>query len=297
MEPDTYGGMLNSSPLLPNLTGSIPAVVSSSTTINYDTKSASSRRYPSKKRHDPMSSVPTVTSMDNQDERIAVKILPQADHWGELTTASCHAGNDDTLTNKNDISLPLNDHFRPPCSNLHLSDQVNRRSISMKFCQFALYLLCFIAFISPVLYLTLPYGLMKSESISINDYTLLLTIIFKFILLLVGSLQLLYRCRNATYLPRIHLYKACLIVLVIIIMITYWLYYIFQLLLPNNDNYEQILSMTSSYEDLLLLCLLLAVLILEVKWLYPKWIVKVVRSPDGQTRQYTIGRLEDIRKC
>jgi vang-like len=50
--------------------------------------------------------------------------------------------------------------------------------------------------------------------------------------------------------------------------------------------------MTSTYEDLLLFLLILTVFILEVKWLYPKWIVKVVRSPDGQTRQYTIGRID-----
>ncbi|CAF4790774.1 unnamed protein product, partial [Rotaria magnacalcarata] len=69
----------------------------------------------------------------------------------------------------------------------------------------------------------------------------------------------------------------------------YWLYYIFKLLQPNVENYEKILSMTSTYEDLLLFLLLLVVVVLETRWLYPKWIVKVVRSPDGETRQYTIG--------
>jgi vang-like len=57
-----------------------------------------------------------------------------------------------------------------------------------------------------------------------------------------------------------------------------------------NTQYEQIFSMTSTYEDLLLFLLIIIVIRLEIKWFYPKWIVKVVRSPDGQTKQYTIGK-------
>jgi hypothetical protein len=54
--------------------------------------------------------------------------------------------------------------------------------------------------------------------------------------------------------------------------------------------------MTSTYEDLLIFLLILVVIILEVKWFYPRWIVKVVRSPDGQTRQYSIGKKKVFSK-
>jgi vang-like len=271
MDPDTYGGTLPSS----------------SHTINTETRS-SSRRQHHKKRSNV--EVP-VTSTDSQDERIEVKILPQDDNWGETTTITCHGGNEDTLTNNNDTSLQLNDNH-PNDHFQQLSTNLNRQTLSLSISQFAIYLLCLIAFISPLFFLTLPYALVTSDLISIDDYSPILTIIFKLIFLLLGTFLLLYRRRNKTYLPRIHLQKTCLILILLIIIIVYWLYYIFKLLQPKIDKYERILSMTSTYEDLLLFVLILSVLILEIKWLYPKWIVKVVRSPDGQTRQYTIGKMK-----
>jgi vang-like len=125
----------------------------------------------------------------------------------------------------------------------------------------------------------------------IDDYSPLLNILFKLIFLLFATILLLYRRRNITYLPRIHLQKTCLILILFSLILAYWFYYIFKLLQPKLEKYERILSMTSTYEDLLLFILIISVLILEIKWLYPKWIVKVVRSPDGQTRQYTIGSM------
>jgi vang-like len=282
MEPDTYGGLLNSAPIPPTLILPIQTGPPPST--------SSSRRQHHKKRHEQVLSAPVVTSTDSQDERIEVKIFPQDDNWGETTTITCNGGNEDALTNNNDTTLQLNDHIHPNDHFQHSSSKIQRRTRSIMICHFAFYLLCLIAFISPVLFLTLPYALITSDLISIDDYTYILTIIFKLLLLFIGTLLLLYRRRNTTYLPRIHLYKMYFFILLTMIILAYWLYYVFKLLLPKVEKYEKILSMTSTYEDLLLFLLLLVVLVLEVKWLYPKWIVKVVRSPDGQTRQYTIGK-------
>ena len=305
MEPDSYGGMINGSSMAANVIGpssmvsSIPAAppsISSSTTANYEFNSTS-RRYPSKQRPTPCSSM-ILPAAELQDERIEVKILPQDDNWGETTTITCNGANEDTLTNNNDISLHLDEHhLHPTNSYQHLPNPIDPSQTSIKLCHWAVYVLCFIAFVSPVLFLTLPYALNGPELISIDDYTLLLSIIFKLLLLLFGTFLLFYRRRNTTHYPRIHLPKIFLTILLITILFTYWLYYIFQLLLPTDRNYEQIFSMTSTYEDLLLLYLLLTVLIFEVKWLYPKWIVKVVRSPDGLTRQYTIGKIFHLSTC
>ena len=279
MDPDTYGGSISSA---------IPS--SASHTINNETRSSTRRHHHKKRHHDPA----PVTSTDSQDERIEVKILPQDDNWGETTTITCNGGNEDTLTNINDTSLQINDNL-PNNPNQHLSNNLNRKRLTLSISQFIIYLLCLIAFISPIFFLTLPYALVSSDYILINDYSLILTIIFKLIFLLFGTFILLYRHRNTTYLPRIHITKN---------LFNYY-YYQFKflsvgfiiyskLLQPKIDKYERILSMTSTYEDLLLFILILSVLIFEVKWLYPKWIVKVVRSPDGQTRQYTIGRIRSM---
>jgi len=280
MDPDTYGSSINS------------AIPSSLHTVNNETCS-SSRRHHHKKRHNDVvqsSSTTTagVTSTDSQDERIEVKILPQDDNWGETTTITCHGGNEDTLTNNNDTSLQINDN-NPNHHLQHLPNNLNRQKLSLTISQFIIYLLCLIAFISPIFFLTIPYALVASDLIIIDDYSPILTIIFKLIFLLFATILLLYRRRNTTYLPRIHIQKTCLILILLILILVYWFYYIFKLLKPKLDKYERILSMTSTYEDLLLFLLLISICILEIKWLYPKWIVKVVRSPDGQTKQYTIG--------
>ena len=279
MEPSTYGGPLNSAPspstiILPIESVSLP----SSNTIDYETHSLTSRRHHhQKKRHN------NVTSINSQDERIEVKILPQDDNWGETTTITCNGGNDDTLIRNNDTNIQINDPIQ------YSSNKINHRARSILIYHFIIYLLCLIAFLSPVLFLTLPYLLTNFDPISIDDHTLLLTIVFKFLFLLFGTLLLLYRRRNTIYVPRIHVQKMFFTIILTIIIVTYWLYYIFKLIQPNIEKYEKILTMTSTYEDILLFLLLLTGFVLEIKWLYPKWIVKVVRSPDGQTRQYTIG--------
>ncbi|CAF0847623.1 unnamed protein product [Rotaria sp. Silwood1] len=281
MDPDAYSGSVNS--VLP----------SSLHTVNNETRS-SNRRYHHKKRHNddvPSSLSVPVVSTDSQDERIEVKILPQDDNWGETTTITCNGVNEDTLTNNNDTTLQLNDNHH----NEHLqylSNNVHQRKLSITISQFIIYLICLIAFISPIFFLILPYILLTSDFLlSIDDYSPILTIIFKLIFLFFGTFLLLYRRRNRTYLPCIHIHKTCLILILSILLVVYWCYYIYKILKSKIDKYEEILSMTSTYEDLLLFILILSVLILEVKWLYPKWIVKVVRSPDGQIRQYAIGSM------
>ena len=300
MEPDAYGGMsVNSNSVLPTLLSPpAPPSISSSNTGNFDTYS-STRRQSLKKRHSEGNSSMPIQSLDSTDERIEVKILPQDDHWGEATgtpntITSPPVNHDDTLTNNIDVSLHMNESIHIHGSYQQLSESIDKRSFSMKLARFILYLLMVFAAISPVLFLSLPYALIKSESIVIDDYTPLIPILFKMILLLVGTLTLLYRRRNVTCLPLVQFHQLCLSILLLLILCTYWFYYIFQFLLPIVEKYDRILSMTSSYVDLLLVDLFLTVLVLEIRWFYPRWIVKVVRSPDGQTRQYTIGLLSHL---
>lgn len=275
MEPDTYSGSVAS------------ALPSSMHKVNNETR-PSSRRYHNRKRQQDGSTAVPVISTDSQDERIEVKILPQDDNWGETTTITCNGANEDTLTNNNDTTLQLNDNLHVDHIQ-HLPNSLKRRTLTVSIAQFLICLLCFIAFISPIFFLTLPYLLISNDLISIDDYAPMLSIIFKLIFLLFGTFLLLYRRRNQSILPRIQIQKTCLILLVLLFLCVYWFYYIFKLLNGKLDQYGRILSITSTYEDLLLLILILSVLILEIRWLYPKWIVKIVRSPDGQVRQYSIG--------
>ena len=278
MDPDKYNGSAD--------------VVRSSTLHTVDNEiRSSSRRHHQKKRHSDraLSSSGPGISTDSQDERIEVKILPQDENWGETTTITCDGGNENTATYNYDTSLQLDDNYHTEHLQ-HLSNNLNRRILSIPISQFFIYLLCLIAFISPIFFLSLPYTLVTPDSLPINDYSLTLAITFKLIILFLGAFLLLYRRRKKAYLPRIHLQKTCLIIILLSLILVYWFYYIFKLLKPNVDKYERILFMTSAYEDLLLFLLIISIFILEIKWLYPRWIVKVVRSPDGQARRYTVGR-------
>lgn len=292
MDPETYGSSLTSGPATSSITIPISSAPSatSSHTINYETRSTSRRHHHHNGKKRANDGNGPSNALDNQDERIEVKILHQDDNWGETTMTTCHGGNEDTLTNTNDTSLQLNDnhhaeHCPPSSSKLH------RRKSPLTMSYFLLYLLCLIALISPLFFLSLPYILVPPDSIAIDDYSPLLTIIFKLNFLLLAAFLLLYRRRTTAHWPRVHLHKLCLTIILLAIVLAYWLYYVLKLLQPKVEKYERILSFTSTYEDLLLFLLVIAVLVLEVKWFYPKWIVKVVRSPDGQTRQYNIGKI------
>ena len=285
MEPETYGSSLNSAyPVHVNNN------LTSSHTINYETRPPSSRRHHGKKRQQntETSNQPAQPSSENPDERIEVKILPQDDNWGETTTITCHGGNEDAMTNNNDTSLQLND---PHDDHGNVwSKKIHRQKSSLTLSHYLIYLICLIALISPIFFLSLPYLLIPRRSIVIDDYSPLFTIIFKFIFLIFGSVLLLHRRRNSTHLPRIHAQKSILIFILLSILIVYWFYYVFKILQPKVEPYRRILSFSSTYEDLMILLFVLTVLVLEIRWFYPKWIVKIVRSPDGQTRQYSIGK-------
>ena len=274
MESEIYASSIGSTTAPSSNAIAIPIVSSSTSRRHHQTK---------KRSHD-------VNSTENLDERIEVKILPQDDNWGETTTITCHGGNEDTMTNTNETTLQLNENPTNSDQCQRPSKRFSREKSALSLSNFLIYLICFIAFISPIFFLVLPHLLLNpSEKISIDDFSPILTLIFKEILLLIGTLALLYRRRNHSFLPRIHLQKLVLMIILTLIIGTFWSFYIWTIFRLDVEKFDEILSLTSMYEDLLLFLLIISVLIIEIKWFYPRWIVKVVRSPDGQTRQYTIG--------
>lgn len=279
MDPDTYGGSIAS------------ANPSSIHTIKNETRSSSRRHHHKKRSQDDQPSSAILTSGDSQDERIEVKILPQDDNWGETTTTTCNGANEDTLTNTNDTSLQLHDNHHHHEHLQYLTKKSSRQKLSLTIPQFCSYFLCLIAFLTPIFFLTIPYALVSIDDIHIDDYSNLFVIIFKLIFLLLTCMFFFYRRRNTIYLPCLHIQKTFLLCIIFLLIMIYWFYYIFQLIQPKIESYQRILSFTSSYEDLMLFLVILSIIILEIKCLYPKWIVKVVRSPDGQIRQYTIGAM------
>merc|ERR1719195_1647831 len=155
---------------------------------------------------------------DEHQEVIEVQILPQDENWGETTTA---------VTNNSDIEYAMEDlakwqitSERSPASRCwqHLGPITSG-------------LLAIAAFLSPILMVVLPQmGAFDSKSRRLElecDVTcdgMLISFAFKLLILLIGSWGVFFRQPKAT-LPRIFVFRAIVSLLVLIFIVSFWLFY------------------------------------------------------------------------
>ncbi|KAL0275962.1 UNVERIFIED_CONTAM: hypothetical protein PYX00_003659 [Menopon gallinae] len=242
-------------------------------------------------------------SEDGRDgqEVIEVQILPQDENWGENTTAITGNTSEQSESNE-DVSQWANE------SEVGLSFACQKfiRSTLTGFISAA-------AFLSPLAMVVLPKigvfsALNPATSISQQHRIallscgaeckgLLVSLAFKLVLLAVGAWAIFLRQAVAT-MPRIFLFRAAILLVVFVCTFSYWLFYIVQVTEqaalasePDAVRYSSLVSYASSLTDTLLFILLVAVVLLEMRHLQPSYYVKVVRSPDGESRAYAIGQL------
>nr|KAG5703605.1 hypothetical protein BaRGS_000990 [Batillaria attramentaria] len=79
--------------------------------------------------------------------------------------------------------------------------------------------------------------------------------------------------------------------LVFVLTFAFWLFYGVRIVREKSTNYHGIVQFADSLVDGLLFIHYLALVLLEIRQLQPQFVVRVVRSPDGETRCYTIGLL------
>ncbi|GIX97820.1 vang-like protein 1 [Caerostris extrusa] len=119
---------------------------------------------------------------------------------------------------------------------------------------------------------------------------LLISLSFKLLILLFGSWALFFRRPKVT-LPRIFIYRAIVLALMIVFTFAYWLFYGVRIIEKRHDDYHSIVLFAVSLVDTLLFIHYLAVILIEIRQLNTQYFVKVVRSPDGESHCYTIGQL------
>ena len=85
--------------------------------------------------------------------------------------------------------------------------------------------------------------------------------------------------------------RALVLFLVFVLTFSFWLFYGVRIIQDRYHDYHKIVSFAVSLVDALLFVHYLAVILLEIRHLSPKYIVKVSRSPDGETRTITMGEL------
>ncbi|CAG4974688.1 unnamed protein product [Parnassius apollo] len=235
-------------------------------------------------------------------EVIEVQILPQDENWGENTTA--------VTGNTSEGSQSMED-----VSNWPVESDSGLGFVCSRYFGTTIALgLSFVSFASPLAMVVLPkigffpgltdnIAIQPSQRIQLLSCTaeckgILLSLAFKLVLLAIGVWAVFLRPRNAI-LPRIFVFRAMTLVILAVCSFSYWLFYIVQIteatkaLALGEDavDYNALVSYVSSFADTLLFIHYIAVILMEIRHMEPVYYIKIVRSPDGESRSYAIGQL------
>jgi len=218
---------------------------------------------------------------DEAQEVIEVQILPQDENWGETTTGMTTASDlDYAMEDLSKWQIKPKNNFSYKCAK-HLGPLTSA-------------VLATLAFVSPILMVLLPkLGVFNIRHLEC-DVTcdgMLISFSFKLLILLLGTWGVFFRRPRAT-LPRIFVFRAMVSLLILVFVVSFWLFYGVHLLEDRNKiEYKDIVQFALSLIDALLFVHYLALILLELRHLRVQYYVKVVRSPDGQSQSYTIGDL------
>lgn len=263
---------------------------------------------PSKAQRDmaPFQTTVNMTGDENRDgqEIIEVQILPQDENWGENTTA--------VTGNTSEQSISMEDIN----STWHRENDTNFGFACKRYVEstFSL-LLGFVSFFSPVAMVVTPKmgffpsafdhpeltQAMKTQLLACGSECkgLLVSLAARLLLLAIGLWALFLR-RPAATLPRISLFRATVMLLVTVSTFAYWLFYIVQvtngakIVVETGGeavDYKSLVAYATNFVDTLLFIHYIAVVLLELRHQQPAYYVKIIRSPDGVSRSYTLGQL------
>ncbi|NWX94289.1 VNG2A protein, partial [Nothoprocta pentlandii] len=203
----------------------------------------------------------------------------QDDNWGETTTVvtgtSEHSISHDDLSR---IAKDMEESARLGCWR-HVGASLAGA-------------LALLSFLTPLAFVLLPQLLWREELEPCGTPCegLFLSVAFKLLILLLGSWALFFR-RPAAALPRVFVFRALLMVLVLLLVLSYWLFYGVRVLEARERRYGAVVQYAASLVDALLFVHYLAVLLLELRQLQPQFTLKAVRSADGASRFYNVGHL------
>ncbi|XP_072932470.1 vang-like protein 2-B [Epargyreus clarus] len=233
-------------------------------------------------------------------EVIEVQILPQDENWGENTTAVTGNTSEGSQSMEDVSNWPIESDNGIGCSRYFGT------TIALG--------LSFVSFVSPLAMVVLPkigffpgltdnMAIQPSQRIQLLSCTaeckgILLSLAFKLVLLGIGVWAVFLRPRNAI-LPRIFVFRAMTLVILAVCTFSYWLFYIVQITEATKAlavgeeavDYNALVSYASSFSDTLLFIHYIAVILMEIRHLEPVYYMKIVRSPDGESRSYAIGQL------
>ncbi|KAF6294034.1 VANGL planar cell polarity protein 1 [Rhinolophus ferrumequinum] len=203
----------------------------------------------------------------------------QDDNWGETTTA---------ITGTSEHSLSQEDIAR---ISKDMEDSVGldcKRYLGLTIAA----VLGLLVFLTPIAFILLPPILWWEELEPCGTICegLFISVAFKLLILLIGTWALFFRKQRAD-VPRVFVFRALLLVLIFLFVVSYWLFYGVRILDSRDRNYQGIVQYAVSLVDALLFIHYLAIVLLELRQLQPMFTLQVVRSTDGESRFYSLGHL------
>lgn len=152
-----------------------------------------------------------------------------------------------------------------------------------------------LVFLSPVAFMVLPQVLWREKLDPCGTVCegLFISVAFKLLILLIGTWALFFRKPKAQ-MPRVFVFRALLMVLIFVFVVSYWLFYGVRILDSRDPNYQGIVQYAVSLVDALLFIHYLAIVLLELRQLQPMFTVKVTRSTDGESHFYSVGVLRYV---
>ncbi|XP_078415796.1 vang-like protein 1 isoform X1 [Cetorhinus maximus] len=202
----------------------------------------------------------------------------QDDNWGETTTAI--TGTSEHSISQEDIARITKDvdDTGLDCTR-HLGIAIAA-------------VLGILVFLTPIAFMVLPQVLWREvlEPCGTVCEGLFISVAFKLLILLIGTWALFFRKPKAQ-MPRVFVFRALLMVLIFVFVVSYWLFYGVRILDSRDPNYQGIVQYAVSLVDALLFIHYLAIVLLELRQLQPMFTVKVTRSTDGESHFYSLGLL------
>jgi len=224
-----------------------------------------------------------VESRITESEKIEVQILPQDDNWGDNTTA--YTGNtSETGFSMDDMRRFAKENFDEEPSSIDCC-----RYIITAFAS----LLSLMGFFSPIAMVVLPKLKISgwaTDTCGVECEGLLISMAFKLLILLVGTIALFFHRPRAT-MPRVFVFRVVVLFLVFILCFAFWLFYGVKIMQEKEASFYNIVQFASHLVDSLLFIHYIAVILLIIRQLQGQYVIHVVRSPDGESHSYSIGNL------
>ena len=211
---------------------------------------------------------------------IEVQVIPQDDNWGETATSITETATSIVTLSEEDLS--------------ETGKVKGRFSFPFKrYCKIVvLLLLALISVVSPILFVVLPVVILKLPLCGTQCDGLLISFAIKELVLIVGIWALFWR-KPRVSMPRVFILRTAMVVLIFAVIVCYWLFYGLRILFSKeqNSSFLEILQFALTLLDTLLFIHYLAVVLLWLRQTDSEFTVKVVRSTDGVSKYYNVGRL------